>query len=60
MSSEGKYVCLIGFGLHTQEGFWFIKDLRLVLFEELITKKVDYHLFDVVVEFHKFVFYYTF
>jgi hypothetical protein len=55
-------------GLHTYRGsshtqgvwFMFLKDLRLVLIEELITKKGEYHLFDVVVEFHKFVFYYTF
>ena len=49
--------------LHTQEfGYLFLKVSRLVfgLLDKLVTKEIVYHLFDVVVEFHKFVFYYTF
>ena len=50
-----KIICL-----HTQrKKFMFLKDSKgsyLVFIEELITKKINYHLFDVVVEFHRFVF----
>ena len=56
--------------LHTQEDylvhthkmvswFMFLKVLTgsyLFILEELITKKIVYHLFEVVVEFHRFVF----